>query len=337
MIAQDLSLAQNWQAEHWQAELRRAFRNLAEFLEFCELNKSDVAWHLPDNFPLLVPRPYAQLIEKGNVTDPLLLQVLSPVSAGLTDVVYVKDPLKEVEQRPAPGLIHKFHGRVLWIPSPVCAVHCRYCFRQHYPYQEAVGKDHWDACLDYIRSHDEIEEVILSGGDPFTLSDAKLGYLAQRLGEIPHVQILRIHSRFPVVIPSRLTTGLLQALLQFPRSVSLVLHINHPREVSPALGTHLRPFWQAGIHILSQGVLLKGVNDDAKVLKQLSFACRAQGIMPYYLHLLDPIQGGEVFDLPLATARTLYEELRALVPGHLLPKLVREIPYQTAKVPIELL
>lgn len=283
-------------------------------------------------FPLKVPRGYLSRIEKGNPNDPLLKQIL-PLGVEL-DVMpgYSKDPLQEIEVNPVPGLLHKYHGRVLVTLTSACAVHCRYCFRRHFPYADNnPGTQGWAKIADYIRGDETITEVILSGGDPLSVSDRLLQAFTEQLHSIPHLKRLRIHTRIPVVLPERVTTGLLNWLKALPYQTVMVIHANHPQEINDEVAIALQAMRNAGVMMLNQTVLLRDINDDVATLAALSESLFAAGVMPYYLHVLDKVRGAQHFDLPLAKAKALHAELAAVLPGYLVPRLVQEEPGKPAK------
>ncbi|RMD71627.1 MAG: EF-P beta-lysylation protein EpmB, partial [Gammaproteobacteria bacterium] len=244
------------------------------------------------------------------------------------------DPLAEGRAMAAPGLLHKYRGRVLLTLTGACAIHCRYCFRRHFPYARSNPLGQWPGVLDYLARDPSIQEVILSGGDPLMFSDAKLERIIQDLEGIRHIRRLRLHTRLPVVIPQRVTEKLRRCLTQTRFQGIMVLHINHPNEIDDnlkeALGT-LR-----GVCMLNQSVLLRGINDSRTTLKVLSEKLFEAGVLPYYLHLLDKVQGAAHFDVPEARARQLMEALSASLPGYLVPRLVKEEGGAPAKTPVGL-
>lgn len=325
--------ADGWQMPDWR---RQQADLIGDAGELCALLDLDPAT-LPDgldaspDFPLRVPRRYLDLIEPGNPADPLLRQILASAREGESVPGYGHDPLDESGHTPVPGLLHKYHGRALLVVTGACAVHCRYCFRRHFPYQNHLSGGRWRAALEWLAGRPDINEVILSGGDPLTLGNDRLGQLLAELAALPHLRRLRIHSRTPVVIPERLDPGLL-ALLETPRWRStLVLHANHPREISPALAGACRPLTRAGVTLLNQSVLLAGVNDDETVLADLSEALFEAGVLPYYLHQLDAVAGAAHFAVADQRALTLHRALRHRLPGFLVPRLAREEPGKGAK------
>jgi len=335
----------------WRQSLARTVRDPAELLRLLELPEGA----LPEDFlrasrrsagafPLRVPRAFAERMEKGNARDPLLLQVL-PVGAEMEVVPgFSTDPVGELGSSPTPGLLTKYQGRALLVLTGACAVHCRYCFRRHFPYgEQAAGRSQLTAALSQLAADPTIEEVLLSGGDPLSLSDEPLGEIVRALAEIPHLRRLRVHTRTAVVLPERVDGGLLAALCGTRLRPVMVVHVNHAREIDPELGApedrgafqaacaRLR---EAGVMLLNQSVLLRGVNDRPEVLAELSRALFEAGVLPYYLHLLDRVAGAAHFEVGEAEARGLVGQLRALLPGYLVPRLVREVPGAPCKVPV---
>ncbi len=321
----------------WQTELAQAFRRPAELLKFLQLPAT--AFHLdtqPD-FPMLVPRPYAQQMRPGDAQDPLLLQVLPSLQEQDVKPGYSQDPLQEANSNAQPGIIHKYHGRVLLMVASGCAVNCRYCFRRHFPYAEnRIGRRQWQHTLDYLRQRPSISEAIFSGGDPLMLDDKYLAALLDELESIPHLRRVRIHSRLPVVIPQRLTESLAQRLSSSRLQATLVLHINHANELSTAHQPRLQYWRQAGITLLNQSVLLHQVNDQLDDLIELSERLFEYGILPYYLHALDAVAGAHHFDSGDQHAQQLHQQLQTRLPGYLVPKLVREIAGEPHKTLINL-
>ncbi|HRC85769.1 MAG TPA: EF-P beta-lysylation protein EpmB, partial [Thermoanaerobaculia bacterium] len=286
------------------------------------------------SFPLLVPPSYLARIRPGDPQDPLLLQVL-PLGQELEPGAgYGPDPLDEAAAKGGRGLLHKYHGRVLLITTGACAVHCRYCFRRHFPYQqEQLGGRQGREALEYIAADSSVEEVILSGGDPLALPDEVLASLVGEIVAIPHVKRLRLHTRLPVVLPARVDRQLLAWLGAVPLPTVVVIHANHPQEIDGVVAAALGRLRASGALLLNQAVLLAGVNDRAATLAELSKRLFAAGVLPYYLNLLDRVAGAAHFEVALDTARALMAELAATLPGYLVPKLVREVPGSPAKVP----
>lgn len=278
-------------------------------------------------FSVVVPRTFLARIRPDDPNDPLLAQIL-PKAEELTEVAQFRaDPLGEAQAAPSPGLLRKYHGRILIVATPVCAVHCRFCFRRHFPYDESPRKALlWDRALAMAAGDPSIDEVILSGGDPLSLDDAELAQFARRLAEIPHVSRLRIHTRFPVVIPQRVTNELTHWLTATRLTPIVVMHINHPQEINAALATALGRLVRAGIVVLNQAVLLRGVNDRAEVLEELCRRLVDLRVMPYYLHQLDRVAGAAHFEVPEAAGVELVRTLRTRLPGYAVPRYVRETP-----------
>jgi len=324
------------EAQDWRQILAQSFRSADALLGYLGLPDDGIL--APDHpalaFPLLVPRPYADGMTRGNPNDPLLRQVLPLAAEGLDDPAFVTDPLAEAASNQQPGILHKYQGRVLMLTTTGCAVNCRYCFRRHFAYEDnRLSREQRLQALDYIRQDDSIQEVILSGGDPLMLQDDALATLIDGIEGIPHVTRLRIHSRLPVVIPQRITPALIQRLSDSRLNVCLVIHANHAAELTPA-HEGLNRLHKAGIHVLNQSVLLKGVNDDLSILSDLSNKLFTFGVLPYYLHLPDNVAGTQHYFVSDDEGRMLYRELRKILPGYLVPQLVREIPGAPYKQPM---
>lgn len=321
----------------WQRQLGDVIRDPAELCRRLDLDPTALFGASTGHalFPVRVPEAYLKRIRRGDPDDPLLRQVL-PVAAEAESMPgFVDDPLAESAHTPRAGLIHKYAGRVLLIASPTCAINCRYCFRRHFPYADnAPSLREWDDTLDYLRADASIREAILSGGDPLASSDRRLSSLVERLDAIPHLKRLRIHTRLPVVIPDRVDEGLLAWLRATRLQKVIVLHINHAQEIDDDVIAACRRLQAAGATLLNQSVLLKGVNDDAGTLATLSERLFEAGVMPYYLHVLDPVAGAAHFDVCDDTARALVAKLREALPGFLMPRLVREIPEEASKTPL---
>jgi EF-P beta-lysylation protein EpmB len=282
---------------------------------------------------LRVPRNYVARMRMGDPADPLLRQVL-PIGRELQDIAdYVPDPLGEHAALRAPGLLQKYRGRALIITTSACAVHCRYCFRREFPYSEQTSDaPRWSAALSEIGRDSSIEEILLSGGDPLSLSDARLKSLTDALATIPHVRRLRVHTRQPIVLPSRVDAGLVGWLGSVRMPTVFVLHANHPNELSDDVRAACERLRASGVTLLNQSVLLRGVNDDVDVLAELSRRLFDSGVLPYYLHVLDRVRGSAHFEVPESEARVIAGELAARLPGYLVPRLVREISGAPAKV-----
>jgi len=333
-----LQLHHTGATEKWQQILADLVTDPKELLQFLELDplQLNLDPRVLAAFPLKVPRPFMARMEKGNWQDPLLRQVLPldrelPVAGDLA----ATDPLDEGHSNPLPGLLHKYHGRVLLTVAPHCAIHCRYCFRRHFDYRHNTpGRQAWLAVVDYIRQDPDIREVIYSGGDPLAAGDRQLAWLTGQLETVPHLQRLRIHSRTPVMIPQRVTTDLLQWLGNSRLNPVLVVHCNHAREVDDDVARAFNRLRAEGVTLLNQSVLLKGVNDSLSALRELSETLFAAGVLPYYLHLLDPVQGVGHFDVAAARGRSLVTQMQNCLPGYLVPRLVREQAGAGAKLAV---
>jgi EF-P beta-lysylation protein EpmB len=323
--------------KQWQQLLADAIKDPAELCRELGLDPAVLAGALPAarDFPLRVPRSFVAKMRRGDPRDPLLLQVLPAQAETATVAGYVADPVGDLASRASHGLLHKYAGRALLIATGACAVHCRYCFRRHFPYaDESALSDGWDSALRHLQSDTELTELILSGGDPLSLSDRRLQQLTDGLAKIPHVRRLRIHTRYPVVLPERIDRDFIAWLSAVPLQKVIVLHANHSREIDGATRDACLRLREAGAALLNQSVLLAGINDDAATLAALSETLFECGVLPYYLHLLDRVQGAAHFDVTENTALALHEELTARLPGYLVPKLVREIAGAAAKTPV---
>ncbi len=317
----------------WQKELANALKNPLQLLKLLDISPESVPLSLKARkcFPMLVPLPFIAKMKKGDIHDPLLKQVLPVTEEELISEGYSLDPLQE-HNSAAPGLLHKYRSRVLLILKSGCAVNCRYCFRRHFPYQDNnINKKQLQEIITYIEAHPEVNEVILSGGDPLMSKDDFLQYLLNALDSMPQLTRLRIHSRLPVVIPARVTKQLCSMLKKSRLKVVLVLHINHANEIDSAFTEAISKLQQAGVQLLNQSVLLKGVNDSSQALIELSEALFSANILPYYLFLLDKVQGAQHFDLEEKKAQLLIKEMSLALPGYLVPKLSREIAGQKSK------
>jgi EF-P beta-lysylation protein EpmB len=313
---------------NWQALWRDAIRDPRELLALLDLE--GLAGELSDaaaaQFPLRVPRGFAARMRRGDRHDPLLRQVLPVLDEDRLAPGFGLDPVGDGAARAAPGVIHKYRGRALLIATGSCAVHCRYCFRRHFPYgEETAASNDWLLAVEYLRGDASITEVLLSGGDPLSLATPKLAQLTRQLATIPHLRRLRLHSRLPVVLPERVDGPLLEWLGSLPWPVSLVIHANHGNEIDDTVAAALGRLRRAGVVLLNQAVLLRGVNDEVDVLAELSERLFDVGVLPYYLHQLDRVAGASHFEVDEGSARELHRQLRLRLPGYLLPRLVREV------------
>ncbi len=321
-------------ASDWHRDLAGAIRDPETLLNRLELDLS----HLPSArdadrlFSVMVPESFLARMRPGDPGDPLLRQVL-PVAQEQHAEVSTVDAVGDLDARRAPGLIHKYNGRALLIATGSCAVHCRYCFRRHYPYGEEPRRlDEWDPAIDQLTKDHSINEVILSGGDPLMLSDTRLDQLISRLEEIDHLARLRLHTRLPVVLPSRVTGTLCDRLRNGRLTPVVVVHANHPAEVVDDCADALRQLVHSGLTVLNQAVLLRGINDNVDTLAELCNRLADLGVIPYYLHQLDRVAGTTHFEVPERRGRELVNELESRLPGYAVPRYVREIPGATGKV-----
>ena len=288
-----------------------------------------------ETFPLQVPRGYARLMEKGNPDDPLLRQVWPLAQELQREPGFHSDPVGDLAAACGEGLLQKYAGRALLIATAACAIHCRYCFRRDFPYadHQALPR-HWPALQRRLSGQHELQELILSGGEPLLLEDSKLQELIAGLTRITSLRRLRIHSRLPVVLPSRITKSLCDILTGHRLATVLVVHANHPRELGAEAREALGRLHAAGVTLLNQSVLLRGVNDSVEVLQALSEALFESRVLPYYLHQLDRVRGSGHFAVPDAEARRLIESLRSQLSGYLVPRLVRDGKGQPSKLPL---
>lgn len=319
----------------WQRELADAVRDPFELCRLLSLDPAIAAdaGRGAGTFPLLVPRGFIARMQPGDPHDPLLLQVL-PRPAERMDVAgFTTDPLEESHALASPGLVQKYAGRALLLATGGCAINCRYCFRREFPYAESGATQAGiEAALDTLAADTTIHEAILSGGDPLLLDDDRLARLVTRLEAMPHMRRLRIHSRLPIVLPSRVTAALTETLSRTRLNCVVVVHANHPAELDATVEAAIARLADARPILLNQAVLLAGVNDSVEVLTRLSERLIELGIVPYYLHLLDRVRGTAAFEVDEASARALHERLRATLSGYAVPRLAREVPGEPAKV-----
>ncbi|MDA0128825.1 EF-P beta-lysylation protein EpmB [Vibrio sp. MarTm2] len=324
--------------QNWLQQLANGISDPAKLLEKLEIApaKWQDGFAARKLFAQRVPQSFVDRMEKGNPYDPLLRQVLPLSQEFEVHEGYSNDPLQEQDNE-TPGLLHKYRNRALMIVKGGCAVNCRYCFRRHFPYQENKGnKLVWQQSLDYIRQQSELNEVILSGGDPLMAKDEELQWLINHIADIPHIKRIRIHSRLPVVIPARITPELLEILNDSRLQVIMVTHINHAQEINHELKRAMHDLKQAGVTLLNQGVMLKGVNDCVEAQVALSETLFDAGILPYYMHVLDKVQGAAHFYISDQQAKAIMAGLLERVSGYLVPKLTREIGGRKSKTPLDL-
>ncbi len=324
-------------APRWQSLWRDAVRDPRELLALLDLELppgrlSDAA---AAQFPLRVPRGFIARMRSGDPADPLLRQVL-PLDEEMRPAPgFGLDAVGDGAARTGPGVIRKYQGRALLVATGSCAVHCRYCFRRHFPYHdETAARGHWQEAIALIDADAGIDEVILSGGDPLSLSTAKLAELTDALAGVPHLRRLRIHSRLPVVLPERVDDELVRWLSGLPWPVAFVIHANHANEFDGSVDAALARLGGAGARLLNQAVLLRGVNDSVEALAALGERSFDAGVLPYYLHQLDRVQGVAHFEVDDTRARALHAALAARLSGYLVPRLVREVPGDTGKRPL---
>jgi EF-P beta-lysylation protein EpmB len=316
--------------KNWQYELRHAINDPVELLKLLGLSNSKLKLARHTKFKLKVPRGYVARMRYGDINDPLLKQVLPLIDETENIEGFNLDPVGDLAAEKVPGLLQKYQGRVLLVTTAACAIHCRYCFRQHFDYKSL----NINLILNEIASDDSISEVILSGGDPLNIIDSRLSELAYSLSKISHLKRLRLHTRLPIVLPERVTDELLNWLTATNLQPIIVVHANHANEIDEQVSLALEKLVNAGITVLNQSVLLRGINDNATDLIELSeklFSCR---ILPYYLHLLDKVQGAAHFEVAAETAAQLLKQMRKELPGYLVPRLVREVAGVEFKLPV---
>ncbi len=320
---------------HWQLAMKRAIRSVSELRRQLGLPENDEA-RAAETFPTFVPLEYLSKIRPGDESDPLLVQVLASPRETVSADGFVADAVGDLPALAESGLLHKYPGRALIVTTGACGVHCRYCFRREFPYQQAGARPNdFSAAIAYIADHPEIDEVLLSGGDPLTIVDEILFELFTHLESIPHLRRLRIHTRMPIVIPQRITDTLIERMASSRFACWLVVHANHPRELCDEVLRRLGRAIDRGIPVLNQSVLLRGVNDSEETLADLSRVLVDHRIQPYYLHQLDRVQGAAHFEVPLAQGRRLVAALRRSLPGYAVPTYVAEHAGRESKTPLE--
>ncbi len=325
------------QSSRWQVLWREAIRDPLALLS--AVNLPELASRLSPTaaaqFPLRVPQGYVARMRAGDPADPLLRQVLPLDDEDHLAPGFSLDAVGDAQAKGATGVIHKYDGRALLIATGSCAIHCRYCFRRHFPYaEETAASGGWASAIDFLKSDPSIGEVILSGGDPLSISTPKLAELSDALRALPQIRRLRIHTRLPIVLPERIDSEFLQWAAELRWPVVMVVHANHANEIDESVREACAALRAEGVHLLNQAVLMRGVNDSAEALTALSEALFAAGVLPYYLHQLDRVQGTAHFEVPDFEAKALMAELQAVLPGYLVPKLVREIAGEASKTPL---
>lgn len=321
----------------WQQQLASAIRDPDQLCRLLDLPAAlwPAARRAARLFPLVVPHNFLARMTPGDPHDPLLRQVLPAVEELEPALGFVPDPVGDHSSRKVPGLLQKYHGRVLLIVTGTCAIHCRYCFRRHYPYHEEPRRlEDWQPALQAVALDPTIQEVILSGGDPLVLSDDRLQSLIDSIAAISHVKRLRIHTRLPIVLPARVTDRLIEVLRETRPASIVVVHANHPREIAGDCQAGLRRMSRSGLTVLNQAVLLRGINDSASTLVELSERLVDAGVVPYYLHQLDRVAGAAHFEVAEAAGLELMAQLQRRLPGYAVPRFVREVPGADSKLPV---
>jgi len=318
--------------QSWQWHLRHAIKGIPELASYVGIQLNEIN----QDFPLLAPRPYLDRIEKNKISDPLLLQILPRSLEERSGSQYFKDPLQEGSFKTnARGLIQKYNNRALVIATGTCAINCRYCFRRHFPYEEnSPSRADWAQIYSYLAKNSNISEVILSGGDPLILNDNRLKQIITEINSIRTVDTIRVHTRLPVVIPQRICEKLLKWVNTCRKKLVFVLHINHPNELDNQVVDAVAKLRSAGAILLNQSVLLRDINNSPEVLEALSKKLFSAGILPYYLHLLDPVKGAQHFDVPQQEGVNLIGKISKQLPGYLVPKLSKEVPGADSKIVI---
>ena len=323
------------QSTAWQDSLKTAFKDPKHLLDYLGIPFDPSTNTLKHPFPIRVTRSFADRMLFGDASDPLLRQVLINREEWHTQPGFSKDPLVEHKTPGVKGLLHKYRSRVLLLATSSCAIHCRYCFRKHFPYEtHRLNHQDWENILSYISQHPDINEVIFSGGDPLIVTDTILQQKIALLEHLPQLRYLRFHTRLPIVLPNRITSQLIQNLQQTRFNVVMVIHCNHPNELNQAVQIPLLALKKAGITLLNQSVLLNSINDSVACLSKLSYSLFDCGVLPYYLHQLDKVSGTHHFEVPMTKGHQLMEDLRNCLPGYLVPQWVVEVPFRGSKQPI---
>ncbi|TWT38833.1 EF-P beta-lysylation protein EpmB [Blastopirellula retiformator] len=316
------------QPDRWQTAMKQAIRDPAELCRLLQLPPAcvEAAVAAAADFPLFVPREFVAKMTPGDPHDPLLLQTLPVLRELDSPQGFTDDPVGDEAATLTPGLLQKYAGRALLVTTGACAVHCRYCFRRHFPYTEVPsGVAAWREAVEALAADESIYEVLLSGGDPLTLADATLAQLAEQLAAIPHLRRIRVHSRLPIMIPQRINEELLAWLTGTRLTAIVVIHANHPRELERPVLAAIERLSQAGVMVLNQAVLLAGINDDVDVLAELSERLTDHRVQPYYLHQLDRVKGAAHFEVSRERGTELIRQLRTRLPGYAVPRYVEEI------------
>lgn len=323
----------------WQEAMKRAFRSGRELLRYLNLPDSLASERAERDFPVFVPLEFAARMRPADPADVLLRQVLAVPLETAAEVASSAtcDPVGDLRAVRGPGLLQKYRGRALMITSGACGVHCRYCFRRHFPYAEVPkGPQGWQSSLEILLRDDSIDEIILSGGDPLTIADDQLQWLIHALNQIPHLARIRVHTRMPVVIPQRVCGQLLEWIRSSRAAVYFVLHINHAQEIDQAVQTAVKSLSSAGVTVLNQAVLLREINDSFEAQLELCRRLINMQVIPYYLHQLDRVSGGSHFEVQEQRGLQIVDALRSHLPGYAVPQYVREIAGETSKTPLVL-
>lgn len=335
-----------YQEKNWQSQLNDLISDPEELLALLNLSASDLksqqllSHHAHQQFKLRVPRQFVTKMQIGNAYDPLFLQVFPhhlemQNIEGQIQAGFSADPLGELEANTLPGMLHKYKSRILMTITGACAIHCRYCFRRHFPYHENLPKSKdWQSIAQYILDHPKINEIILSGGDPLSVSNEKLALWINRFEELPQIETIRLHTRLPVVIPQRIDEDLIKILSTTRCKIIMVVHSNHGNELDADFDVAMRKLSEINVTLFNQSVLLKGINDNFQTLSQLSYRLFDARVLPYYLHVLDKVQGASHFLITDAEAQTIYQALLKELSGYLVPKLVRESSGELHKTPL---
>ncbi|WP_119393368.1 EF-P beta-lysylation protein EpmB [Salinibius halmophilus] len=318
----------------WQSEIRQMIRTPEALLAAVGLGEEwlPAAQAASKLFPVRVTPSFVAKMRQGDPNDPLLRQVMPLAEELSSPADFIDDPLNEEAYNVERGILHKYHNRILTVTTSACAIHCRYCFRRHFPYQDnSQSRAQWQQSLAYLADHPEIDEVVLSGGDPLMLTNSALASLLTEIDQYPNVKRIRFHSRMPIVTPSRIDDELLQILASKVQSIIFVVHSNHANEICKYVGHAAKLLITNGVRLYNQAVLMRGVNDSARSLRRLSEELFAIGIQPYYLHLMDRVKGAAHFEVPESEAIQIHQDLRASTSGYLVPQLAREIAGEPSK------
>jgi L-lysine 2,3-aminomutase len=329
-----------WPSGEWRGHLAAAVRDLGELLDLVGLDAEVLGFGATSpaalRFPLRVPRGFVSRMRRGDSEDPLLSQVLPVPEEDHEAPGFSSNPVGELGLVRSDGVLSKYHGRALLVTTGACAIHCRYCFRRHFPYNQGQPRGgEFAASLARVASDESIDEIILSGGDPLMLPDDRLMELTEKIAEIRHIRRLRIHTRMPVVLPERVDEALIDWIEASPLPVVVVIHANHPNEIDDAVARAVGALSATGATLLNQAVLLRRINDSSEALEELSKRLFECGVLPYYLHLLDRVAGAAHFEVAEDRALKIMEILQARLPGYLVPRLVREVAGAPSKIAVK--